>query len=448
MKKIEKPSIQFIGNSAIDVTGSCYKIRHNEHEFLLDCGLIQGLDIMSSYKANREFMKKIKAKNVDCVVLSHIHIDHSGLIPYLVKQNKDIKIYVPTGSTKFLKLLWEDSAKIFISDCEKLSKKHHIKASTFYSLDDIENAIHNCIEVDFERPINLFQDTILTYYPAGHIINSAQIYLELKVGATVKTIGYTGDIGGYYPQEYVDDRKPLPFVDILIGECTYSIPSRKNSKKDRPKDIEKILNAIENFKKILIPCFSLQRTQQIIKLLSDLKVDCKIYLDSPLAKKISSVWPEDILSNVTIIESIDESRSLQKASLHGIIISASGFMTGGRVLEHLKTILPDSNNVILFVGYCGDEGLAFDIKEGKKKKVLVDDVQVSNKAKIIELRSFSSHASYYELMQIYQEYRYNKLCLVHSHDKIEFAKTLKEKLAKNGISSKVITINKDDKITI
>lgn len=185
-------------------------------------------------------------------------------------------------------------------------------------------------------------------------------------------------------------------------------------------------------------------------------VDIPVYLDSPLAIKISNIWPQDetwqkVMNwrNLKMISDPMDSKKLQMSSEHCIIVSASGFLTGGRIMSHLTTALPNPNNTIMFIGYSGDNNLASRIKSNDKF-VEANGVVLENKAKIIELRSWSSHASYEELMKYLTEQRYNKVCLVHGDmdGKIEFAKTLKEKLAEQGKSSRVIAVNSDSKIYI
>ena len=153
--------------------------------------------------------------------------------------------------------------------------------------------------------------------------------------------------------------------------------------------------------------------------------------------------------NLKFVNEITDSKALQMSNEHCIIVSASGFLNGGRVLSHLTTVLPNGNNTIMFIGYAGEQNLASRIK-ANEPFVEVNGVVIENKAKIVELRSFSSHASYEELMDYYTEIPYNKICLVHGemNGKVEFAKSLKDKLASNGKSARVIAVNADTKIYI
>lgn len=453
-KGTSRPYVQFLGNSAIDVAGSLNLLRFKRYCLLLDAGWAQGFDVMTSYRQNKEAVKKVKCKEIDYIILSHLHIDHTGLVPSLFAKGCHAHVYVPQGSTSFIKLMWEDSLKIHLQDCQKLQNKHGIKANPLYSPVDIENALNRIIEIPYNTLYQINENITLTYYPAGHILHSAQVYLELKEGSIIKRIGYTGDIGMKL-QPYTEPIEPLPFCNLLIGESTYCTPTRPDKARDRVKDVEKIQSVVEQFDRVLIPCFSLQRTQVMLRLLwGQIETGNKtIYLDSPLAYKFCSMWEEspmwqDIMAHVKVIDSFEESQALQKSNERCIILSASGFLQGGRIMNHLKASLDKPSTCVLFCGFAGDNGLASQIKAGQKE-VNIDGTVVKNRANIVELRSFSSHASYEELMQYYgEDTRYDKLALHHGEfePKVAFANTLQNNLIAQGKSSRVVAVNADSKI--
>lgn len=454
-KGTSRPYVQFLGNSAIDVAGSLNLLRFKRYCLLLDAGWAQGFDVMTSYRQNKDAVKKVKCKEIDYIILSHLHIDHTGLIPALFAKGCHTHIYAPKDSIPFIKLMWEDSLKIHLQDCQKLQNKHGIKANPLYSPVDIENALNRIIEIPYNMPYQINENITLTYYPAGHIIHSAQIYLEFQEGSIIKRVGYTSDIG-MKPQAYTEPIEPLPFCNLLIGESTYNVPTRPDKARDRVKDIEKIQSVVEQFNKILIPCFSLQRTQVMLKWLYRLSIDfdCPIYLDSPLASKFCSMWKseaddwQEIMSKIKIIDSYESSVALQESNEHCVILSASGFLNGGRIVSHLKTSLDKPTTCILFCGFAGENNLASQIKSGQKE-VNIDGTIVKNRANIVELRSFSSHASYEELMQYYgEDTRYDKLALHHGEfeGKVAFANILQNNLIAQGKSSRVIAVNADSKI--
>jgi len=418
----------------------------------MDCGLYQEGDIATNYKVNLELLNKLHVKEVDYIILSHNHGDHSCLVPALYARGCQAHLIVPKGSTPFLKLLWEDSMKIMVQDCQKLSSKG-VKAAPFYTQEDIDVALNRIIEVDRKGPYHLTPNIVLHYCPANHIINACQIHLEFIDGYVSHKLAYTGDIGGELPQHYVKARETLPYANVLLSECTYNQPGRENKAYDRDKDIQKIEAVVRDSHRVLIPCFSLGRTQTMLTLLYEmwcdgkLPHDIKVVLDSPLAQHICNVWPmeapwSDVMAwnNLHMVESWEESQMLMEGRQSMVVLSASGFLTGGRVMEWLKYILPDSRNTILFCGYSGANNLASKIRFGDKI-VNVNGSEVNNKANIIELVSFSSHANYKELKNyLTNACRCDKLILVHgdARYKPDFAKVLQRELVDQGKSTRVL----------
>lgn len=454
-KGVKNPYIHFIGNSATGVTGSCYHLRHKKYSLLLDCGLTQGNDIMTDYKLNREMVKKIKTRDVDYILGHECHIDHTGLIPYLFSKGSKAHIYFPKGSTEILRLLWQDSMKIFTADCQKLQRKRGMKATPYYTQKDVESALNRIIEIDYNVPYQINEDITITYIPSGHLIYSAQTMIQIKEGSVIKRLLYTGDLGGTMERPYVEPRQTPSFADVVIGESTYNTPNRMNKAYDRVKDVEKIHSAVDEYNKILFPAFSLGRTQELLTLLykEEIYKKCPIYLDSPLAQKICSVWPEskewnNIMSCCKKIESYEASEALQRSNEHCVIVAAGGMLNGGRAVSHLKTILPNPKNHIIFIGYASPETLAGKIK-ANQKEIVIDGESFHNQANFTELMSFSSHASYEELLDFYTEIRYNKIALVHGEysGKVGFCQTLQDKLREQGRPAKVVCVNEGTKIS-
>lgn len=457
-----KPYVKFPSNASVSVAGSAHLVRFQQYGILLDCGIAQGGTIEGDYQRNKDLLKSLRVRDIQWIILSHCHGDHGSLTPALYAKGCQAHLYVPKGSVPFLKLLWEDCLKIHQSDCLKLTNKHGKGYSPLYTADDIETALNRCIEVDYHQKTCLTKNIWFKYYPAGHIIHAAQIYLSMTQGYQEYRIGYSGDVGGPTERPYTEPYESLPFVDTLIHECTYCQPGRPNNIKDRPKDIEKIEAVVRDSHRVLFPAFSLARTQELLTELFSmwtmdmLPNDIPVYLDSPLAIKMCDIWPETgnwgtIMSwpNLKFISDTVESKRLQMSNQRCVILSASGFLGGGRVLSHLTTILPNPNNTICFVGFSGENNLAAKIKSNEPF-VEVNGAVIENKAKIVDLRSWSSHASYEELMYYLTTLRYNKVCLVHGNmdGKVEFAKALKEKLVEQGKSSRVVVVNQDTKVKI
>lgn len=451
-KGTTKPYLHFIGNNAIDVTGSCTILRFDNIKLAIDMGLIQTNNLVADYRANRDMMKRIKPKTIHGVVVGHCHGDHCLNLLTAAHMGMNAHIYIPEGNLKIMRIMFEDCIRIMQSDSTKLQNKHGIKAPPLADEEDIDKVLSRCIEIPFNKPTEIVGGAILTFYDAGHIINSAQCVIQFKQGYATKRIGITGDICNELKSKSVRPIQPLPRVDVLVSECTYSDPTRCYSmKKDRWYDEQLILTAINQYRRILIPTFALQRLEDILETLAKLNVKKKIYVDTPLGQKIYQNWPETLdfeeRLNLKFIQSWDESKALQESNEPCIICASSGMLSAGRSISHLKTILPDSNNAILFVGYSSENTTATEIKNGNKV-IKVDGIEVDNKAQIYSLNSFSSHSNYNQLMSYLNELNYDKVCLVHSdyQSKVAFAQTLQQSLINQGKSARVIACNMDTKI--
>lgn len=451
-KGIARPYLHFVGNNATDVTGSCTILRFNNIKLAIDMGLIQTNNIVADYRANRDMMKRIKPKTIHGVVVSHNHLDHCGGLLVAVHMGMNAYIYVPQGSLPIMRIMFEDCVKIMESDSTKLQNKHGIKAPPLATLEDIDKVMSWCVEVPFNQPFEIVGGAMLTLYDAGHIINSAQAIIEFKQGYTTKRVGITGDICNEPKSKSVRPLQPLPRVDVLVSECTYSDPTRCYSmKKDRWYDEQMILTAIDQYHRILIPTFAQQRLEDILEVLAKLGVTKRVYVDTPLGEKIYREWPEPLdyedRLNLKFVQSWEESQALQVSNEPCILVASSGMLTAGRAVCYLKYLLPSPNNAVLFIGYSAENTTATEIKQGSKS-IKVDGEVVENRAQIYSLNSFSSHSNYNQLMKYLMELDYQKVCLVHSayESKVVFANTLQSNLITQGKSSRVIATNADTKI--
>ena len=453
-KGTTKPYLHFVGGNASDVTGSCTIVRFDKIKLAVDMGIIQTNNIVADYRANRDLMKKIKPKTLHGVVCLHNHGDHLFGTLLGVHMGMNAHIYVPEGSLPIMQIMLEDCVKILEADALKLQHKHGIKASPLATQEDIEKVMNRCIEVPFNKPTEIVGGAILTLYDAGHIANSAQCVLEIKQGYVTKRIGFTSDICNEAKSKSVRPLQSLPRVDCLVGECTYSDPTRCYSmKKDRWYDEQMIKTAISQYNRVLIPTFANQRLEDILQVLEKLEIKKRIYVDTPLGQKIYDNWVEPLKFTETLdlkfVNNWPESQALQVSHEPCVIVSSSGMLSAGRAISYLKFLLPNPNNAILFVGYSAENTLATEIKQGNKV-IKVDGEIVPNRAQIYSLNSFSSHSNYNQLMDYYQSLDYLKLCLVHSkyETKVTFAYELQNRLVKQGNSARVVAINQDSKIYI
>lgn len=274
---------------------------------------------------------------------------------------------------------------------------------------------------------------------------------------------YTSDLGNYLlPKYFSETFEPIEKCDVLIGECTYADGTRSAANaKARKQDIEKITSVIkqytvDNQNKILIPCFALDRTPEMFMIINDILKqnhwDVPILIDSPLSVKQFNIYASEscILSEeaenarLRLCSEYTESAAWQKMPGPMIILSSSGMLTAGRVLNYLPKILPNPNNCILFCGYCTEGTLAWEIKHGKKKHLKIGNKNVANNAAIVNLTSFSSHMQHDQLLEYYSNINCEKIYLVHGQqpEKVKFAGELKNELSKKCKTTQVICVNK------
>lgn len=464
MKKIK---VQFLGNSATDVTQSCYQVTSEKYTILLDYGLYQDQNPIENYKVNHAKIKEIRPRKIDYIFISHANIDHCGALPDLYRRGCTAKIIVPRGNKELIALMLRDSAKIMASDAEKLKKIYKMKAYPLYTDEDIEVCLENMEEYDFDREYFLTEDFSFTFYAANHIVNAAQIVLSIRNELDMpKRILYTGDIGSPSIQKMYTEPFCFPdeYMDLVIGESTYAGNQRVHQLRDRDKDKEKIRaiiteSCIDAGGKVLFPVFALDRLQVVLTVLyeiygGDPEFRIPIIIDTPLGAAVTMMWGDLITcgntlwarvldwENIHFTSSWEESLEYQKSKEPMIILASSGMCTNGRSVVWVKNLLSLEKNHICFCGYSAAGSLAAKIKEGcsKNPTLQVEGRNVPNRAKITSLFSFSSHACRAELMEYYSSLHYGRLCLVHGdqNDKLEFGTELREKLLDNGISSPVI----------
>jgi len=471
-KAKNKIRVNFCGENAREVTGSMTHIVMSNHEILLECGLYQSNSPREDYKVNSQKFP-FKVRDIDYIFLSHAHIDHSGLIPKLYAQGCKAKIICAKGTKDLFKVLALDSAYIINRDCEFLNKKYKMKASPFYTEDDVYTALKYVQEYEYGELVQLADDISVRFVPSGHIIAAAQIELWLTEGNQTKKILYTGDLGNSIPKYYVTPFEPVQKANLAICESTYSDAIRQVTKKDRTTDLWKINTVVKEVcqdknGKVLFPTFSLDRTQNMLTFLYDMfghdeNFKVPILLDSPLASKLTGTYLkllkgedrkrlEDALiwNNVTIVDTYEDSQSWQRMKKPMIILAASGFMQAGRSRSWAKTILPDSKSHIIFIGFATDGSLSGKLRQAKTKTITIDGKAYANRCGITTLHSFSSHIQHDEMLKYYSEIICEKICLVHGEykSKCAFGKELQEEINKKNKTNKVVVANKSTSLLI
>lgn len=430
--------IQFLG-AARTVTGSMHLISFNGTKILLDCGLFQGKR-SEAFERNRSF--PFNPADIDAVILSHAHIDHAGNLPNLVKSGYRGPIYSTSATRDLCNIMLYDSAYIQERDIEYVNKKHQKKheplVEPLYSVLDVTNAMSQFISVNYEQPIEIIKGVRATYLDAGHILGSVVTVLEVEENGKQKKIGFTGDLGRKNAP-IIKDPQPIGSVDVLISESTYGGKLHDPVTGMKDSLCQVIKRTSDRGGKVIIPSFSVGRTQEIVYLLSELFDEGKlptipIYVDSPLAVNASDIFrlhtecfDEEMLTHLhanedpfgfnrlIYVRSVDESKKLNSLQSSCVIISASGMCEGGRIVHHLANTIENPKNTILIVGYMAEHTLGRRIVEKQPEITIFGDVHALN-AEVVVLNSFSAHAGQDELVEYIQsadQKRLKKIFLVH-----------------------------------
>jgi len=455
--------ISFHG-AARTVTGSKHIIHlNNGKKILLDCGLFQGLrEKTRMYNSDLGF----DAKEITHVILSHAHIDHSGLLPKLVKDGFEGKIWCTPATASLAQILLADSAYIQEADVTYVNKKRAKQGlqylSPIYKISDAQRVFPMIRTLDYDEKLEIDNDIEIMLTDAGHILGSACVHLSLQENGKNVQVTFSGDVGRYRDIILKSPSK-FPQADYIILESTYG-----NSLHDDFRSAnEELLDHIEEVcvkqgGKIIIPAFSVGRTQEILYDLNMLELENRLpnieyYVDSPLSNKATSIIKEhpecynkrvqEILKRdsdpfgfkgLTFITKADDSKALNSRENPAVIISASGMADAGRVKHHIANNISDEKNLILIVGYCEPNSLGARLARGDEKvRIFREEYQV--KAKVASIRSMSAHADYDDLCQFLacqNPKAVDKLFLVHGDYEVQ--KDFARKLVKKGFHDVVI----------
>lgn len=433
--------IKFAG-AAGEVTGSKHLITFNGKKILLDCGMFQGHREEADAK-NKKFL--FDPKEVDTVILSHAHIDHSGLLPYLTKSGYSGPIYCTHATRDLSNYMLTDSAYIQEREAAWLKKK---KPKSFieeplYVLGDAEDSLKQFHAVDYEQSFIVDEGVVASFYDAGHILGSSLIHLILYDKETKKHLRlcFTGDLGRR-GLPILRDPQPIPQTDVLITETTYG-NKLHSALQTIEEDLATIINEMcKNGGKLIIPSFAMERAQEVIYHIHKLRDAKKIpsfpvYVDSPLAGNVTEVFRmhmecfdketgEEFIEHgdnpfgfgeLTYTRSVADSKALNEKPGPMIIISASGMCEHGRILHHLKNNIEDPKNIVLIVGYQAEHTLGRKLVDGHKQvKIFGDPYNV--KASVYVMDAFSAHADRSDLLDYIGKIEgLKKIFLVHGEEK-------------------------------
>ena len=415
--------ISFHG-AARTVTGSKHLVQLDNNEiFLLDCGLFQGMG-RDTDSLNAKF--GFDAAKVDYVILSHAHIDHSGLLPKLVKEGFTGAIYCTPGTKALAEILLEDSAMIQRDDA-KYGNKRRAKQGLppiepLYDIDDVNLTIPLFKAVEYNTPTKISDSVEVLFTDAGHIIGSAAVSLKIKNGENLESLTFSGDIGRYRDM-ILRSPSVFPHADYIIIESTYG-DKLHDLIHTTPDDLLKWIEStcVAQKGNLIIPAFSVGRTQEILFELNQLSLEKRlphipIYVDSPLSmeatevlkkfpkyfnKKIQKILEVDDdpfdFEGLRYIKSVEESKALNEDLHPKVIISASGMADAGRVKHHIKNNISNAKNTILLVGYCEPHSLGGRLMNGAKEVKIYSELY-DVVAKVGSIRSMSAHGDYEDLMQ-------------------------------------------------
>ncbi|UHG90937.1 MBL fold metallo-hydrolase RNA specificity domain-containing protein [Spirosoma oryzicola] len=414
-------TIQFFG-AARTVTGSKHLITTaSGTQILLDCGLFQGIN---TDELNQQF--GFDSANVDYMVLSHAHIDHTGLIPRLVRQGFTGPIYTTSATIDLCEVMLMDSARIQERDLERVNRRRQHRGQpdleALYDEDDVQKALGQMQPVEYNKPFAIGNEVTGLLTDAAHLLGSASVSLTIREEGTEKRLFFSGDIGR--PDDKIlrfPDK--FPQADYIICESTYG-DRLHEAEPDMKAHLLRIVQqtCVQERGKLLIPAFAVDRTQELIYALDQLSSEghlpkIPVYIDSPMSVKATDIMRDheedfnpEILAyikkdgdafcfpNLRYVSDVEESKAINNSQEPCIIIAPSGMAEAGRIKHHIKNNVEKPNTTILLVGYASPNSLGGALKRGDKEVTIFGErYHVAARVEIMD--SFSAHGDYREMLQ-------------------------------------------------
>lgn len=449
--------------AARSVTGSKHLLTTpGGKKYLLDCGMVQGrgkeTDVL-----NRHF--GFDPTSIDAVLLSHAHIDHSGLLPRLVAQGFSGTIYCTLPTLELCRIMLADSAHIQTYDVQFLNK-HRIREgksviTPLYNQEDVDRTLQQMQPVPYAQPTSLNSEVSFTFYDAGHLLGSAGVYLELFSHTGKRTLHFTGDVGRY-AHSILNKPAPFPPSTYIISESTYGDADHPvvESGQSRLRDIVWTTCA-EQKGKLLIPAFSIGRTQEIVLELNKLVESGQLptipmFVDSPLSvnatsivRRFSECYNDSLkaykledadpfgFDQLYYITGKEDSMKLNNLKGPAVIISSSGMAEAGRIKHHLANHIGSPKNTVLIVGYCEPSSLGGRLAAGERHISIFGRKHKVN-ARVVSLEEYSAHGGQSELLKYFegQQTHCKTMFLVHGEYEKQVAFGLK--LEQHGFKKVVI----------
>ena len=406
--------ITFVG-AAREVTGSCHLLHVNGHTVALDCGMFQGKRQESAEK-NR--ILPVPIADLDAVVLSHAHIDHSGRLPYLVAEGYSKTIWATSATRDLSAIMLADSAHIQEKDAEFLAKRKKEFIEPLYGMRHAVRTMDLMVGMPYDKPFDVVPGVRATYVDAGHILGSASVILDCTENGKTKRLVFSGDIGRS-GQAIIRDPVPPGGADALIMESTYGNRDHESVEGARAKLAQVIRETAARGGRVLIPAFAVGRTQEMIYALHGLVKEgaipsIPIYVDSPLAIDTTTVFEmhpeifdksEDMVAKaqelfrfdlLSYTRDVEESKALGRARGPMVIIAAAGMMENGRILHHMAQGASDPRNTIVIVGFMAEHTLGRRVVE-RRPELKIFGEEVPLRARVEIINGYSAHADRTEM---------------------------------------------------
>lgn len=415
--------IQFLGATR-QVTGSRYLLDLDGTRIMVDCGLFQERKFLG-----RNWDKSpIPAKTIDCLLLTHAHLDHCGLLPRLVKQGFSGKVYATSASVELADIIMSDSAKIQEEDAKYKKKRHKREnrkpkhpVEPLYTPDDVADTMQLFEAVKYDTPVKVADGVSVTYHDAGHILGSSMLEIHVNRGGQSSTIVFSGDIG-QWDKPIIRDPTLLERADYVVMESTYGDRAHNHHENVEDQLCKEINATVEAGGNIIIPTFAVERAQELIYFLARLVQEDRIpnlltFLDSPMAVNVTDVFSrhktyiddearaivdsgESMLRfpGLKLVRATSESKAINRIKGSCIILAGSGMCTAGRIKHHLVSNISRPESTIVFVGYQAHGTLGREISSGRKE-VRIFGQQRKVQARIAQIHGLSAHADRHGLLR-------------------------------------------------
>lgn len=450
-----KANIGFYGATGV-VTGSCFVVEVEGEKIMVDCGMYQGKNAVEMNKEDFGF----DVKQIKKVLLTHAHLDHCGRLPLLVKRGYEGKILATKPTRDLVELVLYDAAKV------ASYREEDTGVEALYEEEDVRRTMERFEVVKYLEEVKVMERVEAKWYDAGHILGSASVMLIL--GEEREKVVFSGDLGNW-PSPLVKVTDIPEEAEVVVMETTYGDRLHEEKRGEEMEVFEKLSKEIEKTQgTLLIPAFSLERTQEILHIYDHLKKEGRVsneltvYLDSPMGLRATAVFesykdyfnpalrqhfnaddPFDF-PGLVLVATSGESKKINKTEGAKVIIAGSGMMSGGRIMNHAKRWLGDDRTILLITGFQAKGTLGRELQEGVSE-VVVEGKRIMVKARIEEVASMSAHGDQSQLLEWLKGIKgVREVILVHGED--EARGVMEEKIKSMGL--KVVIPKKDDKVVI